>query len=237
MKNLIKVAEELNDKMGLDPEIKTKGVDVKKLKKELVKAAEMIDWDADDISVETAEELAELGVEVPADVLPEADEPEADDVEDLVTLIDKTTKLKALKALVKDHDVFKPLRKKLVASFDVAELKEDMMELLGVKTAPAAAPEKPKAAAKPKTADKPKAAAVVSDKTRIDCSIEVFKSYDSGDTLIVPEWVKQSDELFMNEKKVVSNLKESRYNVNKAIQVMSALGIIEVVDKDSILKK
>ncbi len=129
MKNLIKVAKELNDKLGLDPEIKTKGVDEKKLKRDLLKAADLIDWDADDISPETTEELVSIGFEVPVEVLPE--EPEAEEI-DLVALIDKTTKLKDLKALVNEHEPFKPLRKKIPGMFETGELKEEMMELLGV---------------------------------------------------------------------------------------------------------
>lgn len=128
MKNLINVAKELNDVMGLDPAIKTVGVKKEKLIELIIQAGEMIDWETDEISEETKKELSVLGIDVPG-IEPAVVIEEAEEV-DLVALVDKATKLKDLKPLVEKYDEFKSLRKRLAGMFDPVELKEEMMGLI-----------------------------------------------------------------------------------------------------------
>ncbi len=170
MENLIKVVNELNDKLGLDPEIKTKGVDEKKLKKDLKKAADLIDWENDHISPESGAELASIGVEVPVENLPIVEEPIVEEstadisIDKLVSLTRKTSKLEDAKKIINKHSVFLPLRKKLPGLFDIEELKEMMLDLLNSK--------KIKPAADKPAADKPKKTAV---KSRAATFSEIIK--------------------------------------------------------------
>lgn len=58
---LIKAANELNDKLGLDPMIKL-SLSVEGLKRALHKASHLIDWENDDLSPETTDTLKQLGI-------------------------------------------------------------------------------------------------------------------------------------------------------------------------------
>ena len=163
MKNLIKAAKELNEKIGPDPAIKVVGVKKAKLEEELKEAALLIDLKEDDISDKTMEILNDIGAFAVADATEEDDPVEADPEDapdpeeeeeeeevDLVEEIDKAKKLKELKTLVKEFDEFKKLRN--IQYFSVKELKEDMMGLIDPDWVPE---EKAPPTEKKEPADKP----------------------------------------------------------------------------------
>ncbi len=162
MKNLIKAAKELNEVLGLDPEIKTDGVKKEVLERKLKEASTMIEPE-DNVSEETIQTLEAFGAmqkaepEEPKEAeeadKPEEEAPAKESETDLVAEIDKASKIKELKVLIKEHDEFKSLRSTVNVKFSVSELKEEMMELLGEpveKVEETPAEEKP-AKKKPKT--------------------------------------------------------------------------------------
>ena len=63
---LIKAANELNKKLGLDPEIKL-SLSIEGLKKKLHEAGKFIWWEGDDLTKETIDTLKQLGIEKPKD--------------------------------------------------------------------------------------------------------------------------------------------------------------------------
>ncbi len=61
---LIKAANELNKKLGLDPIIKL-SLHIEGLKKKLHEAGALIWWEGDDLTEETIDTLKQLGIEPP----------------------------------------------------------------------------------------------------------------------------------------------------------------------------
>ncbi len=218
MKNLIKAAKELNDVLGLDPEIKTVAVKKDVLEKKLKQAATMIE-PQDDVSEETIQTLEVLGALLKKAEPAEKPEPAEETNEpetDLVKLIDQATKIKELKVLIENYDEFESLRKTLVANFSVRDLKEDMMELLGepvekAEEVPTEDFEKKLVEKKPK----------VEIYTRMDSVCEALKTHKPK---TVDDLIKTADGIFQKYDNE-SNLKESRYQVNKALQVLKHFDI------------
>lgn len=81
MKNLIKAAEELNKKLGLNPAIKTKGVKKDALEELLLEAADEVKK-SDNLSEETYKTLESIGAEFPWREEDEEEEVEEEEVED-----------------------------------------------------------------------------------------------------------------------------------------------------------
>ena len=151
-KDLVKVAEEFNDVMGLEPEINP-ALKAEKLIEKIREAAKEL-TEADALSKATKATLVEMKVAYPGskpveedDDAPEDDDEEPDDDEekDLATLLAEAAKLKELKALVEKHDEFKKLRKSVEEFTGLAgprELKAKMYKALGIE--PPVKPEKVK---------------------------------------------------------------------------------------------
>lgn len=176
-------AKELNTVLGLDPRIKVVGVSADHLTKTVKQGAEFIDWETDEFTKETlvtlgllgfvnpnaaeaAEETEEEAAEEQAEEQAEetAPEPEEEAAED--TLVDEINAIakkapekamKALRAMIKDDDLFKSIRKKSLTVFEVGELVEMMKGAL-----PATAATEPKPKKEQKTAKKEKGPGVIS---------------------------------------------------------------------------
>ena len=209
---LIKAAKELNDVLGLDPQIKTgKKVTEKELSEQILEAAELI-LPEDDISDETmrvikllkdesVEEEDEEEVDTESEPEEDDDEVEEEEVEDEEDDDDE------------DDD-----------EEDVEETEEqDELEL-----------EEEKPAEKSKVKAKPTPPSTGVRVTRIGAATLVIKR--AKNPMTVEDWVKRTDELYVKEGGK-PNLKESRYAVNVAVKVLEAYGLIEVTgDKVSKLE-
>lgn len=64
LKDLIKAAVELNEVLGLSPEIETEGVKEKVLLPKVEEAAEMVDLENDEITLETLQTLKDFDIEI-----------------------------------------------------------------------------------------------------------------------------------------------------------------------------
>lgn len=64
LKDLIKAAKELNEVLGLSPEIETDGVKEKALLPKVEEAAEMVDLENDEITLETLQTLKDFDIEI-----------------------------------------------------------------------------------------------------------------------------------------------------------------------------
>ncbi len=209
--DLIKAAKELNDVLGLDPQIKTgKKVTEKELSEQILEAAELI-LPEDNISEETTrvikllkgesvEEEDEDEEEVDTESEPEEDEDEEEEEE------------------VEDEE----------EEEDEEELEddeEDEEEDEEEKPAPKLAEKAEKPAEKSKVKAKPTPPSTGVGVTRIGAAALVIKR--AKNPMTVEDWVKRTDELYVKEGGK-SNLKESRYAVNVTVKVLEAYGLIEV---------
>ncbi len=209
--DLIKAAKELNDVLGLDPQIKTgKKVTEKELSEQILEAAELI-LPEDNISEETTrvikllkgesvEEEDEDEEEVDTESEPEEDDDEVEEEE------------------VEDEE----------EEEDEEELEddeEDEEEDEEEKPAPKLAEKAEKPAEKSKVKAKPTPPSTGVGVTRIGAAALVIKR--AKNPMTVEDWVKRTDELYVKEGGK-SNLKESRYAVNVTVKVLEAYGLIEV---------
>ena len=199
--DLIKAAKELNDVLGLDPQIKTgKKVTDKELMEQILEAADLL-LPEDDISDETMrvikllkgesveeEDEEEIGTEFEFEE--EDDEVEDEEVEDEEEEEEDEEELED----------------------DEEDEEEDEEEK------PA-----PKLAEKAKAKPTPPSTGV--GVTRIGAAALVIKR--AKNALVIEDWVKRTDELYVKEGGK-PNLKESRYAVNVAVKVLEAYGLIEV---------
>ena len=200
--DLIKAAKELNDILGLDPQIKTgRKVTEKELSEQILEAAELI-LPEDDISEETtrvikllqggfAEDEEDEEVEAEEEFEDEEEEEmEEDDAEDVD---------------VEDEDEFEE------------EEEEPKPASKGVT-------KKEKKEQKPKAKKTPPVPASL---TRVAAAALVIKN--SKKPLTIEELVKAADELYVKEGGK-SNLNESRSNVTKALHALIAFGVVEEND-------
>jgi len=207
--DLIKAAKELNDILGLDPQIKTgKKVTEKELSEQILEAAELI-LPEDDISEETMTVIKLLKDEsVEEEDEEEIDmesEPEEDDDE------------------VEEEEVEDEEEDEEVDVEETEEQDEDEEEVNDEFEV-----EKSKVKAKPT----PRSTGV--RVTRIGAAALVIKR--AKNALTIEDWVKRTDELYVKEGGK-PNLKESRYAVNVTVKVLEAYGLIEVTgDKVSKLE-
>ena len=201
--DLIKAAKELNDVLGLDPQIKTgKKVTEEELSEQILEAAELI-LPEDDISDETMQVIKILKGEI----VEEQDEEEVNDEleEDEDELEEDEDELEE-----EDED-----------EVDVEETEEQDEE--EVENEENVEEEKP--AEKSKVKAKPTPPSTGVGVTRIGAATLVIKR--AKNAMTVEDWVKRTDELYVKEGGK-SNLKESRYAVNVAVKVLEAYGLIEV---------
>ena len=121
--NLAQTAKELNEVLGLEPAIKIpKNLNAaaeKELLTKIKEAATLIDPETDTFTKPTINVLREL------EVWP------GEKITDLPKDVKASNDLDDLKSIAKSHDEFKPIRKRLPGMFDIMELKEAMLALLG----------------------------------------------------------------------------------------------------------
>jgi len=206
--DLIKVAKELNDVLGLDPQIKTgKKVTDKELTEQILEAADLI-LPEDDISDKTMEIIKILkGESVEEEDEEEVDmesEPEEDD--------DEVEEEEVEDEEEEDEEV----DVEETEEQDEEEEEEEVENEENVEEE-----EKPAEESKVKT----KSTAQSKGITRIGAATLVIKR--AKNVLTIEDWVKRADELYVKEGGK-PNLKESRYAVNVAVKVLEAYGLIEV---------
>jgi len=215
--DLIKAAKELNDVLGLDPQIKTgKKVTEEELSEQILEAAELI-LPEDDISDETMQVIKILKGEI----VEEQDEEEVNDEleEDEDELEEDEDELEEDEdELEEDED---ELEEEDEDEVDVEETEEQDEE--EVENEENVEEEKP--AEKSKVKAKPTPPSTGVGVTRIGAATLVIKR--AKNAMTVEDWVKRTDELYVKEGGK-SNLKESRYAVNVAVKVLEAYGLIEV---------
>lgn len=220
--DLIKAAKELNDVLGLDPQIKTgKKVTEKELSEQILEAAELI-LPEDNISEETTrvikllkgesvEEEDEDEEEVDTESEPEEDDDEVEEEE------------------VEDEEEEED------EEVDVEETEEqdeeDEDELEKEEEEPKPAPKKEKKEQKEQKPKAKKTPPVQTTLTRVASAALAIKN--SKKPLTIEELVKAADELYVKEGGK-SNLNESRSNVTKALQALIAYGVVE--EKDGVIR-
>ena len=211
--DLIKVAKELNDVLGLDPQIKTgKKVTDKELTEQILEAADLI-LPEDDISDKTmeiikilkgesVEEEDEEEVDMESEPEEDDDEVEEEEVEDEE---EEDEEVDVEETEEQDEE-------EVNDEFEVEEEDEDELE-----------EEKPAEESEVKAKPTPRSTGV--GVTRIGAAALVIKR--AKNVLTIEDWVKRTDELYVKEGGK-PNLKESRYAVNVNVKVLEAYGLIEV---------
>ena len=153
------VAEELNQVLGLDPEIQTENVTAADVKQKVTEAAELIDPENDEFSKTTTKVLQAMGLiaddsahnedvlestnpQPKAESEEEAKETEEEEYEEeeeepeepeesLVDQVNATKKRKQLKQIVSDNpEVFADVKAEIKNLKDASSLKEAMLEVL-----------------------------------------------------------------------------------------------------------
>ena len=211
--DLIKAAKELNDVLGLDPQINTgKKVTDKELTEQILEAADLI-LPEDDISEETMRVIKLLkkgeSVEDEEDEEVEADE-ELEELEEEDEEIDEE-ELKEEEEETEEGD-----------AEDVDVEDEDELEEEEEEEEPAPKEEKPKAKKTPP---------VKTTLTRVAAAALAIKN--SKEPLTIEELVKAADELYVKEGGK-PNLKESQSNTVKALHALIAFGVVE--EKDGVVR-
>jgi len=217
--DLIKAAKELNDILGLDPQIKTgKKVTDEELMEQILEAAGLL-LPEDDISEETMRVIKLLKGEF----VEEEDEEEVDIDEEL----EEDEEIDIDEELEEDEE-----EEELEEDEEEEELEEDEEE---EEEEPKPAPKKvEKKEKKEQKEQKPKAKKippVQTTLTRVAAAALAIKN--SKKLLTIEELVKAADELYVKEGGK-SNLNESRSNVTKALQVLIAFGVVE--EKDGVVR-
>ena len=220
--DLIKAAKELNDIMGLDPQIKTgKKVTDKELIDQLLEAADLI-LPEDDISEETMRVIKLLkkgeSVEDEEDEEVEVDE-ELEELEEEDEEIDEEE--------LEDEEEEEEMEEDDAEDVDVED--EDELEEEEEEEEPA-----PKKEKKEQKEQKPKAKKiphVQTTLTRVAATALAIKN--SNKPLTIEELVKAADELYVKEGGK-PNLKESQSNTVKALQALIVFGVVE--EKDGVVR-
>ena len=203
--DLIKAAKELNDILGLDPQIRTgRKVTEKELSEQILEAAELI-LPEDDISDETIRVIKLLqgeSVEDEEDEEVEAEEEFEDEEEEEMEEDD------AEDVDVEDEDEFEEEEEEMKPASKGVTKKEKKEQK----------EQKPKAKKTPP---------VPTSLTRVAAAALAIKN--SKRPLTIEELVKAADELYVKEGGK-SNLNESRSNVTKALHALIAFGVVEEKD-------
>lgn len=210
--DLIRAAKELNDVLGLDPQIKTgKKVTEEELSEQILEAAELI-LPEDDISEETVRVIKLLQGESAEDE--EDDDEEEEEVEDEVEEDEEEEEVEE-----EEEEEVEDEEEEEDEEVDAEETEEQDEE--EVENEENVEEEKP--AEEPKVKTKSTARSKVI--TRIGAATLVIKR--AKNVLTIEDWVKRTDELYVKEGGK-PNLKESRYAVNVAVKVLEAYGLIDV---------
>ena len=209
---LIKAAKELNNVLGLDPQIKTgKKVTDKELTEQILEAADLL-LPEDDISEETMRVIKLLkGESVEDEEDEEIDEEELEEEDEVDEEDEEEEEMEEDDA--EDVDVE-----------DEDEFEEEEEE-------PKPAPEKEKKEQKeqkPKAKKTPPAPAGL---TRVAAAALAIKN--SKKPLTIEELVKAADELYVKGGGN-PNLKESQSNTVKALHALIAFGVVE--EKDGVVR-
>ena len=211
--DLIKAAKELNDVLGLDPQIKTgKKVTDKELIDQLLEAADLI-LPEDDISDDTmkvieilkGEAVDEEDEEIDEEKLEEEEEDEVDEEDEEEEEMEEDD--------AEDVDVE-----------DEDEFEEEEEE-------PKPAPKKEKKEQKEQKPKAKKTPPTPASLTRVAAAALAIKN--SKKPLTIEELVKAADELYVKEGGK-PNLKESRSNTVKALHALIAFGVVE--EKDGVVR-
>lgn len=205
--DLIKAAKELNDVLGLDPQIKTgKKVTEKELSEQILEAAELI-LPEDDISEETMRVIKLLQGE------------SAEDEEDEEVKADEELEDEEEEELEEDDDEVEEEEEEEDEEVDAEETEEQDEEEF--ENEENVEEEKPAEESKVKTKSTTRSKGI----TRIGAATLVIKR--AKNPMTIEDWAKRADELYVKEGGK-SNFKESRYAVNVAVKVLEAYGLIEV---------
>ena len=210
--DLIKAAKELNDVLGLDPQIKTgKKVADKELIDQLLEAADLI-LPEDDISEETMRviKLLKKGESV------EDEEDEEVEVDEELEEEDEEIDEEELEEEEEEEE----MEEDDAEDVDVED--EDELEEEEEEPKPAPKEEKPKAKKTP---------SVQTTLTRVAAAALAIKN--SKEPLTIEELVKAADELYVKEGGK-PNLKESQSNTVKALQALIVFGVVE--EKDGVVR-
>lgn len=230
--DLVAAAEDLQKVMGIDqaPPVNKKESAIREW---IEQAMRFFDPAGDEVSDETWEvlealELAERPEEAEEEEAEEEDEPEEDDnsdeedeedgdtEQDLATTVANTKKLAELKELVKEHDEFKKLRKKLDDYQGLSgprELKPAMFKALGVD------PEE----VQPKKAAKPAKKKVDKGPTRAEIMAKILKKTGKK-PMTRKDMVDQMIEEYGGSDK------EARFQVDVFCRIVDALGLFDHKD-------
>ena len=225
MKQLIMVAKELNEVLGLEPPIPINGVTESKLKQGIEDAMELVNYETDEFSPGTIKTLQALGLwegietkapeveeedeeEVEEEVEVEEDEEEVEEEEvgndysDLIKKIKATSKLdltnrvKELKRLVKSYAVFESLRSGVAGKFDAQALRESMLKVLIKAETEGVAPQEKEVIEKKETKKPEKTkAAPKSLYTRTDAVCDGLKTNPKT----IEEWVEAANKAIVNQ--------------------------------------
>ena len=217
--DLIKAAKELNDVLGLDPQIKTgKKVTEKELSEQILEAAELI-LPEDDISEETIRVIKLLKGESVEDEKDE--EVEADE-----ELVDEEVEADEELEDEEEEELEEEDAEEVEAEAeDEEEHEEDELK---------PAPKKEKKEKKGAKEEKPKAKKTLpalAGLTRVAAAALAIKN--AKKPLTVEELVKAADELYVKGGGK-PNLKESQSNTVKALQALIAFGVVE--EKDGVVR-
>ena len=218
--DLIKAAKELNDVLGLDPQIKTgkKATDTE-LMEQILEAADLL-LPEDDISEETMRVIKLLkGESVEDEEDEEIDEEELEEEEEDEVDEEDEEEEEMEEDNAEDVDV---------EDEDELEEEEEEEEL---KPAPKKAAKKEKKEQKEQKPKAKKIPPVQTTLTRVAAAALAIKN--SKKPLTIEELVKAADELYVKEGGK-SNLNESRSNVTKALQALIAFGVVE--EKDGVVR-
>jgi len=214
--DLIKAAKELNDVLGLDPQIKTgKKVTDKELTEQILEAADLL-LPEDDISEETMRVIKLLnGESVEDEEDEEIDEAELEEEEE-----DEVDEEDEEEEEMEEDD-----------AEDVDVEDEDEFEEEEEEEEPKPAPKKEKKEQKEQKPKVKKTPSVQTTLTRVAAAALAIKN--SNKPLTIEELVKAADELYVKEGGK-PNLKESQSNTVKALHALIAFGVVE--EKDGVVR-
>jgi len=223
--DLIKAAKELNDVLGLDPQIKTgKKVTDKELMEQILEAADLL-LPEDDISEETMRVIKLLKDESVEEEDEEIDEEELEEEDEEID--EEELEEEEEDEVDEEDEEEEEMEEDDAEDVDVED--EDELEEEEEEEEPA-----PKKEKKEQKEQKPKAKKiphVQTTLTRVAAAALAIKN--SKKPLTIEELVKAADEMYVKEGGK-PNLKESQSNTVKALHALIAFGVVE--EKDGVVR-
>ncbi len=131
MKDLLKVAEEIQSVLLFEEGGPKKGITEEELTKWIKEAGEEFDPKEDHFTQETTDALVELGINMDGFTVKDVEEEQTSD--NLIDQVKAAGQMRDLKIICKDLDEFKPIRGQLTKYKTMKELREVMMEMLSEK--------------------------------------------------------------------------------------------------------